>query len=463
MGLVGFLAGLVCARWLGWRVEPVLLFLFVPAFFFVRKRAFIGLLGIVLFGCFLGVWRGHAQLQQINQYADFTGKEVVVAGNVTDDPVYDDRGRLDFRISGVQINGQPLPGQVRVRTFVNDLRRGDNVQVIGTLLEGFGNYQAAMYFGGVTILDRSDSPVENLRRRFFAAVYSVLPEPEGSLGLGFLAGLRSALPEEFDDQLRVAGLTHIVVASGYNLTVLARLSRRLLTRRSKYQAMAGSLMLILGMIAVTGASPSMLRAGVVTILSLWAWYYGRRFHPVLIILLGAALTAGFNPLYVWFDLGWWLSFLAFAGVLVLAPLITARFWKDKQPPVLAQVAIETTAAQMMALPLIMAVFGEVSLVSLFANIAVVPFIPLAMAAALGAGIASLLVPAIAGWFALPARLILEYIVSASRFFASLSWAKQDVAISQIEMYAVYATILFAGIVLYNRLGYRLREAASVVE
>src|SRR5690606_35008252 len=149
-------------------------------------------------------------------------------------------------------------------------------------------------------------------------------------------------------------------------------------KRSKYQAFISSVVLIAGFIAITGASPAIVRAAVVTLLSLVAWYYGRRIHPVLVILLGAALTAGISPLYIWHDLGWWLSFLAFGGVLLIGALRTKRLFGDKKVPLLAQVAVETTSAQLMAVPLIMYVFGDFSVVALLANMAVVPLIPFAM-------------------------------------------------------------------------------------
>ncbi len=48
---------------------------------------------------------------------------------------------------------------------------------------------------------------------------------------------------------------------------------------------------------------------------------------MVLILVAAALTAGWNPVYIWSDIGWYLSFLAFFGILMLAPQIFKRFWK----------------------------------------------------------------------------------------------------------------------------------------
>ncbi len=72
-------------------------------------------------------------------------------------------------------------------------------------------------------------------------------------------------------------------------------------------------------------SPSMSRAGLVAGLSLLAWYYGRRIHPLVLLPLAMAITVMVQPSYAWGDLGWQLSFAAFAGVLIGAPLIQAYF------------------------------------------------------------------------------------------------------------------------------------------
>lgn len=429
-----------------------------------RQRTIIVLVLAIVCGSVLGLWRGGIAYQSVAQYDVLFGSKAELVGRVLDDPVYDDKGRQDFRVGSVVIDDQAMVGQVRIKAHANGLRRGDMVRVKGKLLDGFGNYQASMYFAEVNIVGRSRSPIETLRRKFFAAVYSVLPEPQASLGLGFLVGLRSALPDDFDEQLRTAGLTHIVVASGFNLTILVRLSRRILARYSKYQAFVGSIALICAFLAVTGASPSMVRAAVVTVLSLIAWYYGRRFQPVLIILLGAALTAGFNPLFIWYDLGWWLSFLAFAGVLVLAPLLSAQFYGQKSPPLLVQVAIETTAAQIMAMPLILYTFGDMSLVALAANVAVVPLIPLAMLATFVAGVAGFVLSGgFAAWFALPAQVMLSYIVSATRFFASPSWAKQTVEVRTAVLVVLYVAALGLVIVLRKKSKLSFEKLPSVVE
>ena len=96
-----------------------------------------------------------------------------------------------------------------------------------------------------------------MRDWFAEQVKEHIPETEAALGLGYLLGLRRALPTELVEVLQIAGLTHIIVASGYKLTILVRLSRRMFVRVSKYLATLSASSMILGFMAVTGMSPSM--------------------------------------------------------------------------------------------------------------------------------------------------------------------------------------------------------------
>jgi competence protein ComEC len=257
------------------------------------------------------------------------------------------------------------------------------------------------------------------------------------------------MPLDVTAALTAVGLVHIVAVSGYNLTIIIRgISRVRLG--SKFQKLAVSLALIAGFILVTGFSASIVRAALVSSLGLWAWYYGRRINPLVLISFAAAATALWNPFYVWGDLSWYLSFLAFFGVLVIAPAIAGRVFK-KAPSLLTLVLVETLSAELMTLPLIMMTFGQLSLVALLANVLVVPLVPLAMLLGTAAGLAGMLAPQLAGWVALPARLLLTYMLDLIRLLSSIPSVLIHRSISVAAMLALYALVALITLILYKRL------------
>jgi competence protein ComEC len=190
---------------------------------------------------------------------------------------------------------------------------------------------------------------------------------------------------------------------------------------------------------ITGFSPSIVRASLVSFLALSAWYFGRQFKPLLLLLLTAALTGFYNPYYVWGDIGWYLSFFAFFGVLVLAPLIAARL--KLKLPLIGNIALESLSAQIMTLPLILFIFGRISVVGLVANTVIVPMVPFAMFFSMIAGLAGMIVPVISGWLALPARIILDLMIILAEWFAKWPKAQVMATIGPISLVVLYLVII----------------------
>lgn len=415
------------------------------------KKAIFAVPAVVLAGLIFGIWRGSAVQAGLHTYQNYVGQKVVITGTVIEDAAYGNKGQRDMRLKDVRINGRSPPGSVRVTAFTfAQPRRGDVVQASGKLYEGFGNYQAAMYFANLTILSTTNNPIDTLRHSFAASVYSLLPDTEASLGLGILLGIKSELPDTLDEQLKTLALTHIVVASGYNLTILVRLARRLFEKRSKFQTAAVATSLITSFVLITGFSASMGRAALVTGLSVAAWYWGRRIHPIVLLAFAAALTASIHPLYLWSDIGWWLSFLAFSGVLILAPLLQHRLWGAKQPKLVGQIVVETCAAQIMTVPLVLTIFGTFSVLGLIANVAIVPLVPLGMLFTFIAGIVGSLFGTITAYAALPALWLLDYMTQIVSLFASIPWASVDVKINMVGMIGLYALLVMFSVVLWRK-------------
>jgi len=384
-------------------------------------------------------------MRQLAGYNNLYKRPVIITARADTDGIYSTNTQLAFDITHIQVSDPiqtDLVGKISVKGFgANAVYRGDTLQVEGKLYPTRGSRQASISFAEIKVLTRSGSPIEAARRNFQTGMFSALPEPLASFGLGLLIGQRNTLPKTVNDQLTAVGLTHIVAVSGYNLTIIMTGLGLLLKGRSKYQSTLLSLLLIGLFLLFAGLSASIVRAAIVSVLALWAAYYGRQFRPLLLILLAAALTAGWYPLYLWADIGWYLSFFAFFGVLVIGPLLIKRFYDDKQPKLLTAVLIETVSAQIITFPLIMYIFGQVSIIALIANILVVPLVPLAMLAVFVAALAGMLMPTVAGWLAWPARILLTYMLDIISLMSRVPHALAQQALPLPRMLALYAIIL----------------------
>lgn len=425
----------------------------------VRRRA-VFVIFAVLFGLSVGLWRGALEQNALQSYQPFYGQTVTLQGTVSEDTSYGPHGDQRIMLRDISIGGQELHGKVWVSSLSHsDIKRSDIVSISGKLGTGFGNLPASMFYAKVVHIAQPNPGDVALRIRdwFSAGIKRAIPEPESSLGVGFLVGQRSALPQDLDNELKIVGLTHAVVASGYNLTLLVLFARRAFLKKSKYLAMLSAAAMAFGFMLITGFSPSMTRAGIVTALGLGAWYYGRKVHPLVLLPLAAAITVIVNPSYVWGDIGWALSFTAFAGILVLAPLLHHFFWGPSRPGVLREIFIGTMSAQLATMPIIIFAFGQYSPYALLANMLVLPFIPLTMLLVFGSGIAGLIVPDLVHVLGWPATIVLRYMTTVVDKIAALPNAQSSLTFDAVAMVLSYIVISVIIVFLWRKTGHNFRR------
>lgn len=434
----------------------------------IIKRWRLMIILAIISGGMIGLWRGDISRAGMEKYQQLIGRNLIIQGNVSEDPDVDKKAQTVLRLNDVKLLNSneaiSLPGQIWVTTASTDaVKRSDIVTVQGKVSQGFGAFQASLYRAKIIKVERpvpGDVAV-GVRDWFAGKVRQHIPEPESALGLGFLLGLRRSLPQDLSDSLKIAGLTHVIVASGYNLTILVRLSRRLFAKSSKYLSLISSIMMTMIFMSLTGLSPSMLRAGLVTILSLITWYYGRKIHPFVLLPLAAAITLIINPQFGWNDLGWQLSFLSFIGVIVLAPLLQKFFFGNKPPGTLRQIVGETLSAQIMTLPVLIAAFGAVSNVALIANVMILPFVPLAMLLVFVSGVLST-IPLIGGLIAILATYLLKYMTITAGWLANLSWAQTEISFGIWQIVLAYLVITIAIWLMTRVTKFNFREV-NIVE
>lgn len=113
--------------------------------------------------------------------------------------------------------------------------------------------------------------------------------------------------------------------------------------------------------------------------------------------------------------------------------------------------IETSAAQIMTMPIIMYIFGQFSAVALLANVLVVPLVPIAMSLCLAAGLAGMFVPFMSGWLAMPSRLSLTYMLDVVSLLSRLPRALVKQSITVWQMVLMYSGMIMLVIILWHKI------------
>jgi competence protein ComEC len=451
---LAFLIGLAGGR-RGWYVSIWLAgIVTVLAVLTYRKGRWATLLAVVSLGMIAGVYRGASFASKLEPYKLLYGRDISAQVIATTDGVYED-GQLSFDAGSIKFVSPivaEVPGSMKLKgRGVNAVFRGDHLKVSGKLYATRGSKQSGVSFANIEIMQHQIGWVDNIRLKFAAGMRNSLPEPVASFGLGLLMGQRTSLPESVLNSLSIVGLTHIIAVSGYNLTIIIDKVRRRMSKYSKYQSVVISGMLMFVFVLMTGFSASIVRASLVSSLGLLTWYYGHNIKPLVLLTLTAALTAGYYPLYLWSDVGWWLSFLAFFGVLVIAPLII-KLWEQKGRKLntVNSIIIESLCAQIMTAPLIMLVFQRFSLIGIVSNVLTIPLVPLAMLLTLISGVAGMIIPVLSGIVGWPAKVLLTYMLDLAQVMSGAPNAEVKQSLPLAGLVAMYAVVVSFTLWLWRR-------------
>ncbi|MCL1839802.1 ComEC/Rec2 family competence protein [Candidatus Saccharibacteria bacterium] len=412
----------------------------------------------ILAGIIIGSFRISLDIGDRQYVAQFFEQDVKVTGIIYEDPETDG-GTTTLRIGnltfGDEQQSKAVAGSLYVKFYGRkNLERSQKITLSGKLFTGFGSFVGAMYNPKLLETSYPDPPdlALGFRNNFANLVRQFIKEPEVDLSLSYLLGQRRTLPGHLLDALKIVGLTHVIVASGFHLSTLVGLSRKLFKRISRSAALFGGILLIFIFISIAGFTPSMARAGLVSGLSLIAWFFGRKFHPVKLLLIVASVTLFINPFYIQ-DLGWLLSILSFTGILIVAPISTAYFYGETKPSFVANIVITTMAAQVYCLPLLLFLFGTFSIVSIFANILILPTIPATMLLTFIAGVTSFL-PPVAGLIGWLAAKLLAYHIFIVEFFSNLTWALVEIPTNNPWLLLSYVLILLPLIYMQRKTKFR---------
>lgn len=218
-----------------------------------------------------------------------------------------------------------------------------------------------------------------LRDHYQRAIARLLPAPQAQLLVGVVLGIRAGIPADVKQALTATGLVHLLVLSGLKVAVFTRLAMGALRPLLGRLATVPGLLSIALYALVGGATPASLRAAVMGGIALLGAHLGRPTHVWTSLAVAAAAMLAWRPALV-LDIGFQLSFVGTAALVVLTPGIERRLpWL---PSWLREPLAVTLAAQLGTVPFSVAGFHVLPLIAPLANAAVLPCLPLMVAAGL---------------------------------------------------------------------------------
>ena len=341
---------------------------------------------------------------------------------------------------------EPKPGAFDYGRYLR--RRGEHV-----LLDGdFADLTITGRRGGVQgLVDRLR---QASRAHLAAGVHSPVAEVLQGMVLGDDEGIDPAQVEDF----RRSGLLHILAVSGENVVLLCTMWAFAFALLGIHRLVRTALLLpvVVTYVLLTGASPSIVRAGVAGVVGLLAILASRPSDGWLLWLAPAAWLLTMNPNNL-FDVSFQLSFGAVLGLLVLARPLTRAF--SFLPGPLPESIGVTTAASISTAPISMLTFGSASLVSVPANVAG----GFVLGPIMFLGMLSLLLGFVGRWLSVPLNLVgglfIGFLLAVSHFFAGLPHAVYEYQGVTLRMVLVLGLVgeLVVVVALARRAGGGLLE------
>lgn len=242
-------------------------------------------------------------------------------------------GSLRGTLHIIEINGRSCSIKVSCSAFPY-AEPGDRFQATFSLQEvtsrryrqswyAKGVYLEAEYLGGYESRDPEPSPIfalYRLRQTLSRALCLWLPNDLGGIEAAVLLGDTSRLPQAVEEDFRTAGVSHLLAISGLHLSLLCGMFS---TRNSRFRFfrpyLAVQAVLVLFYMIFTGLSVSVLRAGMLFLITLAG--YALLQPPDLLTSLGlAAVLISLPNAYAPCDIGFQLSFCGVLGVQLAAAL-----------------------------------------------------------------------------------------------------------------------------------------------
>jgi competence protein ComEC len=399
--------------WLMWMGISLML----PLLGYVTKNSWKQLvLYWIIFTSAILYWNYHEQnnvslIEESNKFIQ-AGTKLKLQGVILEPPEIDgDRVRFTLAAHEIEImpkisftNKEKLAVQLTLATedeinIAKTWQRGDIISFPGALeqpymatnFEGF-NYRLYLQKQGihwivkvegaslVTLLEKeSFSPlaflalVDHFRQHIGSIIDELFPDWQGGYMKGLLIGVSDDLSSDKYNQFTNLGMTHILAISGTHVAINIGLVFGLLrllkvTRERAYSTVFWLLPIYVFM---TGFSPSVIRAGLMTMLGIFLLKRGLFKDGLNTLSAVAFVMLMWQPYYL-FNISFQLSFSVTAGIIIFTPFIKPYLlWFPAK--IRGGIAI-TIAAELISFPLTLYYFNQYSLLSMLVNLALVPII-----------------------------------------------------------------------------------------
>ena len=269
---------------------------------------------------------------------------------------------------------------------------------------------------------------EKARSYIRNALFGNVSEDEAATLCALIFGDKSYFSAEFYENVKCAGVSHVMVVSGLHLSVIITLLT-VLVDKFFYNRYVKALIILAAVIMITalcGFTMSIMRAGLTFVFVAVSIFLGRSSAAENSLGSAVTLILIISPFAI-FSVAFRLSVLSTFGILAVALPVT-RYLKSREiirsEKLLALVCalITTFSAMLLTLPTVIAVFGYVSLISPITNLLISFPVTILLWITVCALLINLFLPSVSGLLFVTCELIAKYVNTVINFLGSLKFS-----------------------------------------
>lgn len=312
-----------------------------------------------------------------------------------------------------------------------------------------------------------------LKQKMLNSIYSAVGGgTEGGLAAGILLGDVSRLDGSVKQDFTTDGISHILAVSGTQTSLIAQCLLLLLCflKVPRKLSCVVSIAAVGLFMAVTGFSASVSRAGIMSILYLFAYMMYRESDALTSLGASVLILCLINP-FAAMDTGLLLSFSATFGMISVSGRINAaaKHMADGWKPVARKAFLlpagllsETLGASLLTVPVIMLTFHQISLVTLFSNLTEVPF---SLFVTLTTACIVVLTPLRLLFFLIPplgflTRVSCSLMIWFASLLASLPFASISSSYGYLNIFLLFVALIAAAYLYFRNKGGTLAPVAG---
>lgn len=266
----------------------------------------------------------------------------------------------------------------------------------------------------------------SVKKKFIVSLDKSLPEPQSSLAAGILIDGKGSINKDLQEKFRKTGIVHIVVLSGYNVSIVAEAIARMFSFLPRILGLSSSALGIILFAFITGGSATVIRASIMAIIVLLSKFSLRHYDPLRGLLVASFVMLMHNPSILIHNPSFQLSFLATFAVITIVPRVDRKIKFLPEKFGIKELVVSTITVQIFLLPMILWMNGLFSVVALPVNLMIVPMIPITMLVNFIGGLVGLIWSGLAIPFSFISYLLLSFELFIVDFFSSLPFAEVQI-------------------------------------